>query len=283
MVAAFCLASHKQMPYSQAGKRFLGGWDKMKYIFFLLFLTIGTTCYGQSLQVIDGDTILLDGEEVNIRGIDAPELNQPYGINAKDAITLMLSKGQWTVSELSNRGPNGRMGNLINENGSSMAETLIEAGLAWSTDPKGIMPTKLQNRMKSAKAMKRGLWSDSNAVNPSNWRKNPAKYNANLALLAEAEYLAKQQRRAEEAERQAAWDALVATNPELAQKILADQAQAERDQALQDKIDSLQKGQAQLKSAIRAAESAANDAERAARNSGPSVGHTASGEVIFFH
>ena len=43
--------------------------------------------------VVDGDSIIIDKVMVRLAGIDAPELDQPYGQNAKRAL-IQLCKGQ---------------------------------------------------------------------------------------------------------------------------------------------------------------------------------------------
>lgn len=43
--------------------------------------------------VVDGDSIIIDKVMVRLAGIDAPELDQPYGQNAKKAL-MQLCKGQ---------------------------------------------------------------------------------------------------------------------------------------------------------------------------------------------
>lgn len=44
-------------------------------------------------QVVDGDTIIIAGMTIRLAGIDAPELADPYGKNAKWAL-INLCKGQ---------------------------------------------------------------------------------------------------------------------------------------------------------------------------------------------
>ena len=43
--------------------------------------------------VVDGDTIDVDGKRIRLAGIDAPELNHPYGKNAKFTL-IKLCQGQ---------------------------------------------------------------------------------------------------------------------------------------------------------------------------------------------
>ena len=50
-------------------------------------------------SVIDGDSILIGNAMIRLAGIDAPELDQPYGRNAKWALVAM-TKGQVVRAEL---------------------------------------------------------------------------------------------------------------------------------------------------------------------------------------
>ncbi|SEN32997.1 nuclease homologue [Pseudorhodobacter antarcticus] len=51
-----------------------------------------TTLRG-SAYVVDGDTVVIDKVQIRLFGIDAPEMNHPYGKNAKWAL-VNLCKGQ---------------------------------------------------------------------------------------------------------------------------------------------------------------------------------------------
>lgn len=213
----------------------------MKRLFLLLLIvTFTQICSAQDFQAVDGDTVLIDGEKVHLRGIDAPELDQPCGEDAKNAVTLMLQTGGFEPCKISNAGPRGRYGDFITKNGSSMAETLVSLGLAWSTDPKSMIPTKMQKLMKKAQHQKRWIWAENNPVNPADWRKNPTRYTADLRYLAENKYAKKLQRREDEARQLAEWNHLVATNPALAQQIIAAKEQEARDKKLQKRLRNME-------------------------------------------
>ena len=50
----------------------------MKKIFLYVFLALVfyNTSFADSLRVVDGDTIVLNGEKIRFSGIDTPELKQ---------------------------------------------------------------------------------------------------------------------------------------------------------------------------------------------------------------
>ena len=54
---------------------------KTLFIFSLLAFFISSIAQTQTVKVIDGDTIHLDGEKIRFSGIDAPELNQTCNLH----------------------------------------------------------------------------------------------------------------------------------------------------------------------------------------------------------
>jgi micrococcal nuclease len=50
-------------------------------------------------QVVDGDTIIIKGQSIRLAGIDAPELDHPYGNNARWAM-IRLCKGHEVRAEV---------------------------------------------------------------------------------------------------------------------------------------------------------------------------------------
>ena len=61
----------------------------MKRIFLIVFLlcfAAVSACGGGSLSVHDGDTFRRDGRAYRLWGVDAPELDQPWGIAAREVL-----------------------------------------------------------------------------------------------------------------------------------------------------------------------------------------------------
>ena len=190
-------------------------------------MTLTSVCHAQ-IEVVNGDTIRVDGEAVKIRGIDAPELDQPYGLNAKLVLENIVSLFDPELKRLTRPGPKGRFSDLlINKDGEvlSVGETLISLGLAWSTDSKRMIPSKNQKLMAKAKRSKKNLWSESNPINPAAWRKNPARYKINLGSVVQARYNEKQRRLAQQvkhlAELKSQYASQASESRESNQKLLA--------------------------------------------------------------
>ena len=81
-------------------------------------------------RVIDGDTIVIDGRHIRIAGIDAPELDHPWGQKSKWAM-VALCKGQRITARLK---PEWSYDRLVAEcflpDGRDLAAELVKQGLA---------------------------------------------------------------------------------------------------------------------------------------------------------
>lgn len=80
--------------------------------------------------VVDGDTIKIQKTQVRLYGIDAPELNHPYGKNAKGAL-VRLCKGHRIRAELTDEDAYGRtVAKCFLPDGRDLSEELVKQGLA---------------------------------------------------------------------------------------------------------------------------------------------------------
>lgn len=150
----------------------------MKKSFTLYFVLFSLFVLSQTYKVIgikDGDTvsILLEGKEKTVRlaHIDCPEKKQPFGTQAKIAISnLCFGKSVKLVGD----GKTDRNGRLIAElilpNGVNVNKTLVKMGLAWHFKKysKDDSYAKLESTARNKKA---GLWKERNAISPWEWRK----------------------------------------------------------------------------------------------------------------
>lgn len=80
--------------------------------------------------VIDGDTIIIDNKRLRIAGIDAPELDHPWGPSSKWAL-IQLCKGQIITAHIK---PELSYDRLVAQcflpDGRDLAAELVSAGLA---------------------------------------------------------------------------------------------------------------------------------------------------------
>ncbi|WP_236638405.1 thermonuclease family protein [Mangrovicoccus ximenensis] len=80
--------------------------------------------------MIDGDTIAIGKTHVRLFGIDAPELDQPYGRNAKFAM-IALCKGHVVTAELADHSSYGRVVATCRlPDGTDLSAALVAQGLA---------------------------------------------------------------------------------------------------------------------------------------------------------
>jgi micrococcal nuclease len=80
--------------------------------------------------VIDGDTIDVDGTRLRLAGIDAPELDHPYGRNAKRFL-IRLCQGQTIRAVMEGDQTYGRMvGTCYLQDGRDLSAEMVRAGLA---------------------------------------------------------------------------------------------------------------------------------------------------------
>lgn len=89
--------------------------------------------------VTDGDTITIQKTQIRLYGIDAPELNHPYGKKAKWAM-VSLCKGQRIRAEITDEDEYGRtVAKCFLPDGRDLSGELVKQGLAidWPKFSKG--------------------------------------------------------------------------------------------------------------------------------------------------
>ena len=80
--------------------------------------------------MIDGDTIVIQKTQIRLFGIDAPELEHPYGQKAKWAL-VSLCKGQTVSAEITERDHYGRtVARCYLEDGRDLSAEMVKQGLA---------------------------------------------------------------------------------------------------------------------------------------------------------
>jgi micrococcal nuclease len=148
-------------------------------IAFIVIVTLpslgfATGFTGQVIGVHEGDTITVlhdgVGQRVRLNGIDCPEKGQPYGSRAK-RFTSFLVFGRRVIVQTVGTDQYGRLvADVMMENGRLLNQELVKAGLAWwyRVDSKDQQLAAPEAR---ARLEKRGLWAESAAIAPWQWRK----------------------------------------------------------------------------------------------------------------
>ena len=81
-------------------------------------------------HVVDGDTIVIDNRMIRLAGIDAPELDQPYGQNAKWTL-IRLCKGQIVEARIEGGDPYDRtVATCRLPDGRDLSAEMVRCGMA---------------------------------------------------------------------------------------------------------------------------------------------------------
>ncbi len=130
---------------------------------------------GRVLRVIDGDSLVLDVRgslyQVELQGIDAPELNQPWGTRAADQLDRTLTGAFVVITGVVSDAGQAIRGGLRYKD-RDVALDLLHDGLAWSAPPPD--PTYRPHYRvaeSDARRARRGLWGDQGPVPPWQWRR----------------------------------------------------------------------------------------------------------------
>lgn len=135
---------------------------------------------GRVVAVHDGDTItILDRQErqqrVRLAGIDAPEIGQPYGRAAKNALGRRLHE-RWVRVDVVKLDHYGRFVGKVTETGRDVGRDQVAAGMAWwlrvfaheqSPEDRQLY----EDAENSARERRRGLWRELDPVEPWRWRR----------------------------------------------------------------------------------------------------------------
>ena len=147
----------------------------MKWI-CLSFLCIETLSFAKdlpirALRVSDGDTLRVElngiEERVRLICIDAPEKDQPFGLEAKQILTDLVMR-QDLVFEFVEKDPYGRLLGFIKRQGEILNQSMVEQGYAWNYDH--YCGQRYQAQEDKARKARQGLWVDPNPINPYDWR-----------------------------------------------------------------------------------------------------------------
>ena len=142
----------------------------------LLISLVSNAEYLESLKikkVVDGDTVHVfyqdDVYKIRLTEIDAPERDQPYGVNSTKYLKGLLKEGRVDV-DISGTDRYGRKLGRLYWQGMDINRELVSAGYAWVYDQYVTDNSFYENQSK-ARNSKKGLWEDQNPLEPWNWRK----------------------------------------------------------------------------------------------------------------
>lgn len=142
------------------------------YILFTLFSASAESIRLRAVACIDGDTFVgsKDSRVVRLWGIDAPEMDQPWGNVAKSALIALTHRRQLAIDPKGNSW--GRLVGIARRGKEvDVGLELIKMGLAWH-DPRYAPKAKEYAEAEAeARKARRGLWSDDKPIAPWEWRR----------------------------------------------------------------------------------------------------------------
>lgn len=127
---------------------------------------------GRVTEVQDGDSLTLFADDrshrVRLKGIDAPEHNQPWGRQARRALIRKV-RGKTVRVDVSTFDRYDRLVADVRLGERDIARELVREGHAWvyrrfSADPRLLLEER------EARQAKLGLWRDDEPVPPWEWR-----------------------------------------------------------------------------------------------------------------
>ncbi|EJA8517225.1 thermonuclease family protein [Campylobacter upsaliensis] len=135
---------------------------------------------GKVSKVIDGDTIELLAKtskenpynhitklKIRLYGIDAPELKQAYGKEAKEYLSALVLKQEVSLI-IENKDKYERIVGTIFLKGQDINKEMVKNGYAHAYES---FSKKYLAEQADAKMFKLGLWQDEKAVKPSEFRR----------------------------------------------------------------------------------------------------------------
>ena len=152
---------------------------KLKLLIVPLFLIFNLSAQAETIQglvvkIADGDTLTLltsSNEKIKVRlaGIDTPERKQPFGGEAKQALSKLVFQKKALI-EVETKDRYGRTVGIVFVDGQNINYELVKQGMAW-VYRKYTNDEILYELEAQAKTKKTGLWADAKPIAPWSWRK----------------------------------------------------------------------------------------------------------------
>ena len=146
--------------------------------FYILALSLVASVLGaynsiENIRIVDGDTIkgIVDGKEIIVRlvEIDAPEMDQPFGVESKKFLKNLIEDKKVTLISEGKDRYDRTLGELfVNKN--NINETMVKSGFAWVYD-RYVKNLLLYSYQDEAKSKNLGIWQSENPIAPWVWRR----------------------------------------------------------------------------------------------------------------
>lgn len=126
--------------------------------------------------VVDGDSVWVKPDRggaprpVRLRGIDAPEICQPYGRAARDALASRVLDRPVTLRLHGRDAYQRLLGELATPSGDDVGAWMVSQGHAWSPRYRG-RDGAYARQQDRARDQRRGLWAEGRAIEPRTFRR----------------------------------------------------------------------------------------------------------------
>lgn len=125
--------------------------------------------YVSGLYVIDGDTVAKDDLRIRLAGIDAPEMDQPGGQDAKTHLRRLTGRGRVRVKPVETD-RYGRLVARLETSKGDVCRKMVSDGYAIAAYGRAYRSDE-----KAARARRRGLWAKGGISSPSAHRRKTRK------------------------------------------------------------------------------------------------------------
>lgn len=125
--------------------------------------------------ISDGDTMTVYSEtqeklRIRFAGIDAPETDQPGGLESKAHLMELLPKGTGIKLDEQTKDRYGRTVAIVRRNGRNINLEQIRSGHAWVYRQYNNSHEDI-GAEHEARSMRKGLWANASPIAPWEWRK----------------------------------------------------------------------------------------------------------------
>lgn len=157
-------------------------WKDKKFMekLILLFLLISILSFADSVKgtvisVSDGDTFRVminnKNEKIRLFGVDAPEHNQEWGKESREALSKLIL-GKEILLDIKDRDQFGRAVAVLFVENINVNLEMIRTGNAWYYEFFDKNNSENKKAMENAKKKKLGLWSKPNPIRPYEFKKD---------------------------------------------------------------------------------------------------------------
>lgn len=145
------------------------------YMFAASLIAPAQTVRATAAEIRDGDTVVLQFEngfqfDARLIGIDAPELTQSYGQQAKTELEEMIVGEELRVLIVAEDRYNRKLVYLFRNDYFDVNVEMLNRGAAWRYSVSRRNSKMYRAAEKSARITRRGLWQESAPCPPRKWR-----------------------------------------------------------------------------------------------------------------